>query len=102
MNPQLTHDNSWALVEAVANRADSLSEGSQFLQAVTGLLQQSNLQWQLKQDEQRRGHLMREIYQVSSRLGIASHELRSLKAMTTPKLEAYAEELYRQLGNSSL
>jgi len=100
MRATSNYDSSWAveLVQTVVSRADSLSEGTECLQAVTALLNLDYQQSQSKRDDERRGYLMNEILRVSPQLGIASNELRSLKAMTTSKLEAYADELYRQLG----
>jgi hypothetical protein len=102
MKTTSNNDSSWTvdLLLTVASRADSLSEGTKFLEAATALLNAENQKSQAKQDDERRGYLMNDIYRVSKQLGIDSDKLRNLKAMTTSQLEAYAEELYRQLKNS--
>jgi hypothetical protein len=95
--------SSWSvdLLQTVASRADSLAEATKFLEAATALLNAENQKSQAKQDDERRGYLMNDIYRVSKQLRIHSDELRNLKAMTVLQLEVYAEELYRQLRSSS-
>ncbi|MFP4007006.1 MAG: hypothetical protein ACLFV6_03225 [Spirulinaceae cyanobacterium] len=68
--------------------------GTQFLVEANELIQREF-------DEQRRGHLMNDIYRISSQLGIAASNLRNLKAMTTPQLEAYADQLYEQIKDNN-
>ncbi|MFM6199131.1 MAG: hypothetical protein ACKPE1_08310, partial [Dolichospermum sp.] len=50
-----------------------------------------------KQDEERRGYLMQDIMQLLTQLQIPTHKQRVLKAMTTPQLDTYAQELSQQL-----
>lgn len=88
-----------SLVEAVASRSNSLSDLTlpdltEFYKAETNWIN-------VKQDQEFRGHLMNDIYRVSAKLGINTKDLRSLKAMTTSELRAYANELYQQLQDSS-
>lgn len=103
MKTTSSYDSSWTLdlVQTVASRTDSLSEGTKFLEATTALLNAENQKSQAKQDDERRGHLMNDIYRTSEKLGMDSNKLRNLKAMTTSQLEVYAEELYWQSKNSS-
>ncbi|MCC5621907.1 hypothetical protein, partial [Nostoc sp. CHAB 5715] len=104
MKTTSSYDSSWTvdLVQTVASLADSLSEKTKFLEATTALLNAESQKSQAKQDDERRGYLMNDIYRVSKQLGMDSDKLRNLKAMTTLQLEAYAEELYRQLKNHPL
>ncbi|MEH2061570.1 MAG: hypothetical protein V7K50_04740 [Nostoc sp.] len=85
------------LLKTVASRADSLTEGTKFLE--TGFLIQKaeNQQIQELRDDERRGYLMQEIMRLLAQLGIPSGNQRVLKAMTTLQLEAYKEELDQQL-----
>jgi len=87
-----THYSSWELIKTAATDPERL--GTSFLEKANELLQR-------EEDQQRRGFLMEEIYNLSSQLGISTSELRKLKAMTTPQLEIYAEELHQQQSNRS-
>lgn len=86
------HCNSWELIRLAASEPERL--GTPFLVEANNLIQREI-------DEQRRGHLMNDIYRVSSQLGIATSNHRNLKAMTTPQLEAYADQLYEQLEDNT-
>lgn len=88
-----TNYSSWELIKTAASDPERL--GTPFLEKANELLQR-------EVDEQRRGHPMNDVYRANSQLGIPSHELRNLKAMTTSQLEAYAEELYQQLRSGSI
>ena len=103
MKSTFKYDSSWtvALLQTVTSRADSLSEGTKFLEAATALLNAENQKSQAQQDSERCGYLMNDIYRISKQLGMNSDKLRNLKAMTTSQLEVYAEDLYQQLKNSS-
>ncbi|MFM6881877.1 MAG: hypothetical protein ACKPKK_14710 [Dolichospermum sp.] len=67
------------------------------IQSVTELSNVQNQQIQAKQDEERRGYLMQDIMQLLTQLQIPTHKQRVLKAMTTPQLDTYAQELSQQL-----
>lgn len=99
----ISYDSSWTvdLLQTVASRADNLPEATKFLEAAIALLSVENQKSHAKQDDERRGYLMNDIYRVIKQLGMDSDKLRNLKAMTTLQLEAYAEELYQQVKSSS-
>ncbi|MFM6277914.1 MAG: hypothetical protein ACKPKG_19010 [Dolichospermum sp.] len=75
----------------------SPSEVIELIQSVTELSNVQNQQIQAKQDEERRGYLMQDIMQLLTQLQIPTHKQRVLKAMTTPQLDTYAQELSQQL-----
>ncbi|MFB2879513.1 hypothetical protein [Floridanema aerugineum] len=101
MKPTSNHNNSSYVefLNTVASRADSLAEGTKFLENAAPFLKAETQQIQELRDDERRGYLMQEIMRLHEQLGIASSNQRILKAMTTPQLDAYAEELYQQLKN---
>jgi len=86
------NNSSWELIRLAASDPERL--GTDFLAKANELIKRET-------DEQRRGHLMNDIYRISSQLGIAASNLRNLKAMTTPQLEAYADQLYEQLKDNN-
>ncbi|MGA9380683.1 MAG: hypothetical protein WBV73_18115 [Phormidium sp.] len=102
------HDNS-SLVELLKTlvfRANSLAEVTTFLktvitflETVITVLKAETQQIQERRDDERRNFLMQDIMQLHEQLGIPKSNQRILKAMTTPQLDAYAEELYQQLKN---
>ncbi|AFZ43841.1 hypothetical protein PCC7418_1662 [Halothece sp. PCC 7418] len=85
--------NSWELIKTAASDPDRL--GTPFLEKANELLQR-------EEDQERRGFLMQEIYQLSSQLSISTNELPILKAMTTSELEAYTVQLRQQHSSRSL
>jgi hypothetical protein len=104
MNSSSNHDTSWILnhVAKTLSHASSVSEATEHLQAVTALLETGKEEWQSRQDEQRRGFLMKEIMELRDEHRLSRDQRRILKAMTTSQLEAYSEELYRKQSNHSL
>ncbi|MEH2319279.1 hypothetical protein [Nostoc sp.] len=85
------------LLKTVASRADSLAEGTKFLETGFLYVKAENQQIQELRDDERRGYLMQDIMRLLAQLGIPSGNQRVLKAMTTLQLEAYKDELHQQL-----
>jgi hypothetical protein len=85
------------LLKTVASRSENLTEGTKFLETAIPFLNAETQQIQELRDNERRGYLMQDIMRLTAQLGIPSDKQRVLKAMTTSQLDAYAEELSRQL-----
>ncbi len=104
MNSSSNYDTSWIPnhVAKTLSHARSVSEATEHLQAVTALLDAGKEEWQSRQDEQRRGFLMKEIMELRDEHCLSRDQRRILKAMTTSQLEEYAEKLYYKQDNNSL
>lgn len=99
MKPTFNNDSLSTIDLAQKSLAlgSSPSEVIELIQSVTELSNVQNQQIQAKQDEERRGYLMQDIMQLLTQLQIPTHKQRVLKAMTTPQLDTYAQELSQQL-----
>lgn len=99
MKPTFNNDSLSAIDLAQKSLAlgSSPSEVIELIQSVTELSNLQNQQIQAKQDEERRGYLMQDIMKLLTQLQIPTHKQRVLKAMTTPQLDTYAQELSQQL-----
>jgi hypothetical protein len=98
MKPTFNNDSLSAIDLAQKSLAlgSSPSEVIELIQSVTELSNVQNQQMQAVRDEERRNFLMQDIMRLTAQLGIPSDKQRVLKAMTTPQLDSYAQELYQQ------
>lgn len=113
MKSSSDYDTSWIpdYVAKTLSHAVSVSEATEHLQAVIALLNAGKEEWQSRQeekrrdksrDEERQGYIMKEIYDIASRLGInPNNDLPRMKGMTTVELEDLREDLKKRLDNRS-
>lgn len=107
------YDSSWGIdyASATFSHANSVPEATKHLEVATAFF--STVQEALKgiqeekrrdesREEQRQGQIMKEIYDIASRLGIDPYnDLPRMKGKKTTELEALSEDLKKRLDNRS-
>ncbi|EAZ90614.1 hypothetical protein [Crocosphaera chwakensis] len=96
-----TYNSSFELLQNLLDRSDSVTEFTQFVQVSTEFMTIMSQEEKRKQDEDRRGYLMQEIFQNADKLG-CPNELPPLKSKTVPQLEELNQRLLKELSNSNL